>query len=128
MSRNLYLSLIASVLLVLCTRVDAQGPYCLLCPTQDLEDVNTPTTKDYPGPWETLDHWTCSSTAQTLSCFYPSAADPGTYNDCTYSGETGFLVSGPSNFCVGDAVRENKCDEAIFQGANGCSAPSGTTQ
>ncbi|KDQ55030.1 hypothetical protein JAAARDRAFT_339649 [Jaapia argillacea MUCL 33604] len=123
---NFYFALIAAVLLLFCARVDAQ-PYCLLCPVNDL-DPTTPVKKNKPVTYEVLDHWTCDSAAQTLSCFYPSSTDPGTYNECTYSAETGFFVSNPLNVCVGSATRESECDEAIYQGANGCSAPSGTTQ
>lgn len=53
------------------------GATCEACPNCDYEQIS-PTQGN-----ACLNYWTCSG--DTISCFYPSVANPGTYRECSYS-------------------------------------------
>jgi hypothetical protein len=53
------------------------GATCEACPNCDYENIS-PTQGN-----ACLNYWTCSG--DTISCYYPSVADPGTYTGCSYS-------------------------------------------
>ncbi|KAH0826733.1 hypothetical protein J3R83DRAFT_5138, partial [Lanmaoa asiatica] len=70
---------------------------CLACPNCNTEGC--------------LNYWTCSGT--TITCYYPSAANPGTYDGCVFSGtltQYGYYVSvgtgGPA-VCDGMVIGDN---------------------
>src|SRR6267154_6432216 len=53
------------------------GARCEACPNCDWENIS-PTQGN-----ACLNYWTCSG--DTITCYYPSVANPGTYNGCSYS-------------------------------------------
>ncbi|KAG1815157.1 uncharacterized protein BJ212DRAFT_1359838 [Suillus subaureus] len=50
---------------------------CEACPNCDYEQISV-TQGD-----ACLNYWTCSG--DTITCYYPSVANPGTFNNCSYS-------------------------------------------
>ncbi|KAG2340957.1 hypothetical protein BDR05DRAFT_966208 [Suillus weaverae] len=89
-------------LLALCTGV---GATCEACPNCDYEQISISQGN------ACLNHWTCSG--DTISCYYPSVANPGTYTGCSYSASAGWgLTSGPSNICFSAAGVNDGCQPA----------------
>ncbi|KAJ8585108.1 hypothetical protein M405DRAFT_825703 [Rhizopogon salebrosus TDB-379] len=79
------------------------GARCEACPNCDSEEISIAQGN------ECLDNWTCSG--DTITCNYPSAANPGTFNACSYSASASWgLVSGPSDICPGAAGDNSKCE------------------
>ncbi|KAG1786066.1 uncharacterized protein HD556DRAFT_1417283 [Suillus plorans] len=66
--------LAVSLLLVLGTGVSAN---CEACPNCDYEEISIEQGN------ACLNYWTCSG--DTFTCYYPSVANPGTWNGCSYS-------------------------------------------
>jgi hypothetical protein len=67
------------------------GARCEACPNCDYEEISIAQGN------ECLDNWTCSG--DTITCNYPSAANPGTFNACSYS------ASAVSNRCCHISAR-----------------------
>src|SRR5882757_6911440 len=67
-------ALIVFHLLVASTGVNAN---CEACPNCDWENISISQGD------ACLNYWTCSG--DTISCYYPSVANPGTYTGCSYS-------------------------------------------
>lgn len=67
-------TLAISLLLALGTGVSAE---CEACPNCDYENISI-----QQGD-ACLNYWTCSG--DTISCYYPSVANPGTWNTCSYA-------------------------------------------
>lgn len=70
----LAVALIIYNLLTFSTGVEAR---CEACPDCDYEQINITQGN------ACLDDWTCSG--DTITCNYPSVANPGTFNGCSYS-------------------------------------------
>ncbi|KAG0707931.1 hypothetical protein DFH29DRAFT_559950 [Suillus ampliporus] len=135
----LAVTLIIYHLLALCTGVDAT---CEACPNCDYEQIS-PSQGD-----ACLNYWTCSG--DTISCYYPSVANPGTYTGCSYSASavsscfsqqcmhtypTMFgksqgwgLTGGPSNICFSVAGVNDGCqpgNDPYSFGLGACTASYG---
>ncbi|KAG1741483.1 uncharacterized protein EDB91DRAFT_1130698 [Suillus paluster] len=92
-------ALIIYNLLALSTGVDAE---CEACPNCDYESISISQGD------ACLNYWTCSG--DTISCFYPSVANPGTFTECSYSPPNDWaLSSGPSDICFPYAGINSKC-------------------
>ncbi|KAG1815147.1 uncharacterized protein BJ212DRAFT_1359795 [Suillus subaureus] len=50
---------------------------CEACPNCDYEQISVSQGD------ACLNYWTCSG--DTITCYYPSVANPGTFNNCSYS-------------------------------------------
>ena len=77
MTRFAFAAALTATLLSLSTGIYAT---CLACPNCDANGC--------------LDYWTCEDT--TITCYYPSATDSGTYDGCVFTGELteyGYYVS-----------------------------------
>ncbi|OAX38471.1 hypothetical protein K503DRAFT_770443, partial [Rhizopogon vinicolor AM-OR11-026] len=68
------MALITYSLLAVSTGV---GATCLACDNCDYDRISI-----QQGD-ACLNYWTCSG--DTISCFYPSVENPGTYTECSYS-------------------------------------------
>ncbi|KAG1908008.1 uncharacterized protein F5891DRAFT_974597 [Suillus fuscotomentosus] len=56
-----------------------------------------------------LNYWTCSG--DTFACYYPSVANPGTWNSCSYSASADWaLAAGPTEICTAKAGVNLKCE------------------
>ncbi|KAG2146295.1 hypothetical protein DEU56DRAFT_170137 [Suillus clintonianus] len=95
----LAVAMIVHILLALTTRVSAE---CEACPNCDYEQIS-------PSQGNAcLNYWTCSG--DTISCYYPSVANPGTYTGCSYSASADWaLTAGPSNICFPYSGLNSKC-------------------
>ncbi|KAG1729689.1 hypothetical protein EDB19DRAFT_1832299 [Suillus lakei] len=111
-------ALIIFHLLVASTEVNAN---CEACPNCDWENIS-PTQGN-----ACLNYWTCSG--DTITCYDPSVANPGTYTGCSYSAsavgsrfslrcitlttpgnfQSWALTAGPTNVCDSLAGVNSKC-------------------
>ncbi|KAG1741492.1 uncharacterized protein EDB91DRAFT_331468 [Suillus paluster] len=111
-------ALIISHLLTISTGVNAN---CEACPNCDWE-VYSPTAGD-----ACLNYWTCSG--DTITCYYPSVANPGTYTGCSYSASASWtLTAGPTDVCMSEAGVNSKCEppnNPYNLGIPGCTASYG---
>ncbi|KAG2137391.1 uncharacterized protein EDB93DRAFT_1106599 [Suillus bovinus] len=107
-----------SLLLALGTGVSAE---CEACPNCDYERISIEQGD------ACLNHWTCSG--DTITCYYPSVANPGTWNACAYAPANDWaLVSGPSGICFPYAGLNSKCqpgNDPYNLGIPGCTASYG---
>ena len=124
----------------LSTFIARVGATCEACPNCDYERINN-TVGD-----ACLNYWTCSG--DTITCYYPSVANPGTFTACAYNkaqlvrrcpsfldtktyetlqGDWG-LVSGPSDICFPYAGLNSKCqpgNDPYNLGVGACTASYG---
>ncbi|KAG2134835.1 hypothetical protein DEU56DRAFT_405476 [Suillus clintonianus] len=78
------------------------GATCMACPNCDYERISI-----QQGD-ACLNYWTCSG--DTITCYYPSVANPGTFTSCSYSGSSSWaLTAGPSDICFSVAGDNSKC-------------------
>ncbi|KAG2058166.1 hypothetical protein BDR06DRAFT_103180 [Suillus hirtellus] len=92
--------LTVSLLFALGTGVSAE---CVACPNCDYERISIEQGD------ACINFWTCSG--DTITCTYPSVANPGTWNNCSYSASTGWaLADGPSEICFSGAGANAKCE------------------
>jgi hypothetical protein len=84
----LAVALIIYNLLALSTGV---GATCEACPNCVYQEIS-PTQGN-----ACLNYWTCSG--DTISCYYPSVTDPGTYTGCSYSASAGVSELSHSDTC-----------------------------
>ncbi|KAF8239732.1 hypothetical protein L208DRAFT_1374574 [Tricholoma matsutake] len=109
---------VALILFALSTRV---GATCEACPNCDYEQIS-PTQGN-----ACLNYWTCSG--DTITCYYPSVANPGTFTGCSYSASAGWgLTAGPSNICFSAAGLNSKCqpgNDPYNNAVGACTAPEG---
>jgi len=126
-----------SLLLALSTGVSAT---CEACPNCDYESISV-TQGD-----ACLNFWTCSG--DTITCSYPSVANPGTWNNCSYAPanvsnslaavhahslifrkwQDWALVAGPSDICFPYAGVNSKCEpgnDPYNIGTSSCTASYG---
>ncbi|KAG2137411.1 uncharacterized protein EDB93DRAFT_1106614 [Suillus bovinus] len=93
-----------SLLLALGTGVSAE---CEACPNCDYENISI-----QQGD-ACLNYWTCSG--DTITCYYPSVANPGTFNGCSYSASASWtLTAGPSDICFAEAGLNSKSCTASY--------------
>ncbi|KAG1823113.1 hypothetical protein EV424DRAFT_1397785 [Suillus variegatus] len=85
--------LAVSLLLTLGTGVSAN---CEVCPNCDYEQINIERGNGC------LNYWTRSG--DTFTCYYPSVANPETWNGCSYSASADWaLTAGPTEICTAEA-------------------------
>src|SRR6267154_954930 len=68
------------------------GANCEACPNCDWENISLTQGN------ACLNYWTCSG--DTITCYYPSVANPGTYNGCSYSASAVSSCFSQSNLCT----------------------------
>ncbi|KAG2137393.1 uncharacterized protein EDB93DRAFT_763478 [Suillus bovinus] len=93
---------------------------CEACPNCDTERISIEQGN------ACLNYWTCSG--DTITCYYPSVANPGTFNGCSYSESASWaLVSGPSDICLSEAGLNSKCEPGNdpYNDNTGCTASYG---
>ncbi|KAG2358276.1 hypothetical protein BDR07DRAFT_1463118, partial [Suillus spraguei] len=89
-----------ALFLVLGTGVRAN---CEACPNCDYEQISVSQGD------ACLNYWTCSG--DTITCSYPSVANPGTFNNCSYSESADWaLTAGPSEICFSYSGLNSKCE------------------
>ncbi|KAG2358286.1 hypothetical protein BDR07DRAFT_291797 [Suillus spraguei] len=89
-----------SLFLALGTGVNAN---CEACPNCDFEEISISQGN------ACLNYWTCSG--DTITCSYPSVANPGTFNNCSYSASADWaLTAGPSDICAAESGLNSKCE------------------
>ncbi|KAG2137413.1 uncharacterized protein EDB93DRAFT_765375 [Suillus bovinus] len=113
----IHFALVLSLLLALGTGVSAR---CQACPNCDYEQISIEQGD------ACLSYWTCSGT--TYDCYYPSVANPGTYNVCTYNAsDNGGLIAGPSGICEEGGGDNAHCEPANnpYNIGYGCTASYG---
>lgn len=110
--------LAVSLFLALSTGV---GATCEACPNCDYESISISQGD------ACLNYWTCSG--DTITCFYPSVANPGTFNNCSYSEPNDWpLNDGSSEFCFPYAGVNSKCEpgnDPYNVGTSACTASYG---
>ena len=84
----LAVALIIYKLLVLSTGV---GATCEACPNCVYQEISVTQGN------ACLNYWTCEG--DTISCYYPSVTDPGTYTGCSYSASEGVSELSHSDTC-----------------------------
>ena len=135
---------ILSVVLIICNLLllsTGVGAQCEACPNCDYESISIEQGD------ACLNYWTCSG--DTITCYYPSVANPGTYNACSYSASAvsnsilavmhahspifglfkGFaLTAGPSDVCFSEAGVNDGCEPSnnpYNVGLSACTASYG---
>ncbi|KAG2113328.1 hypothetical protein BD769DRAFT_1107735 [Suillus cothurnatus] len=92
--------LAVSLFLAFSTGVSAT---CEVCPNCDHEQISVSQGD------ACLNFWTCSG--DTITCSYPSVANPGTWNNCSYSELADWaLTAGPSAICYASSGADPKCE------------------
>ncbi|KAF8228555.1 hypothetical protein L208DRAFT_239648 [Tricholoma matsutake] len=61
----------------LSTLIAGVGASCEACPNCDYERISSTVGN------ACLNYWTCSG--DTITCYYPSVANPGTFTGCSYN-------------------------------------------
>ncbi|KAG0707934.1 hypothetical protein DFH29DRAFT_559995 [Suillus ampliporus] len=93
-------ALIIFHLLAISTGVNAT---CEACPNCDWERISISQGD------ACLNYWTCSG--DTITCYYPSVANPGTFNACSYSASADWaLTAGSTDICMSYAGDNSKCE------------------
>jgi len=129
---------VASIIYGLFVFTTGVGATCEACPNCDYDRISIEQGN------ACLNYWTCSG--DTISCFYPSVENPGTYTECSYSAsavselsysntcrtqhlfQDWALTSGPSDLCFSYAGDNSKCEPSnnpYNLGLPGCTASYG---